>query len=54
MVINATYNEDPVVVKDGSQSGLLPLAKLKRWQWWLLVSINICFLIIGQIVAVLL
>ncbi|GKB74952.1 probable purine permease 11 [Tanacetum coccineum] len=47
-------NEDPVVVKDRSQSGLLPLAKLKRWQWWLLVSINICFLIIGQIVAVLL
>lgn len=47
-------NEDSVVIKDGTRSGLLPLAKLKRWQWWLLVSFNICFLIIGQIVAVLL
>ncbi|KAL8253940.1 hypothetical protein R6Q59_032161 [Mikania micrantha] len=43
--------EDSVVV---TQSGLLPLSKLKRWQWWVLVAFNICFLIIGQIVAVLL
>lgn len=47
-------NEDSLVVKDTNQSGLLSLGKLKRWQWWLLVSFNICFLLIGQIVAVLL
>ncbi|PWA49454.1 purine permease [Artemisia annua] len=47
-------NEDSVVGKDGTQSGLLRLAKLKRWQWRLLVSANICFLIIGQIAVVLL
>ncbi|KAJ0779206.1 putative purine permease, plant [Helianthus annuus] len=44
-------NEDSVAV---TQSGVLPLAKLKRWQWWVLVAFNIFFLIIGQIVAVLL
>lgn len=54
MTGSGSDNEDSVVIKDGTQSGLLPLAKLKRWQWWLLVSFNICFLIIGQIVAVLL
>lgn len=47
-------NEDLVVVNSGTQSGLLPLTKLKRWHWWVLVAINICFLLIGQIVAVLL
>ena len=54
LLIVLVDNEDSVVIKDGTQSGLKPLAKLKRWQWWLLVSFNICFLIIGQIVAVLL
>ncbi|GKE48433.1 probable purine permease 11 isoform X1, partial [Tanacetum coccineum] len=47
-------NEDSVGENDETQSGLLPLAKLKRWQSWLLVSVNICFLSIGQIAAVLL
>ncbi|MBA0772363.1 hypothetical protein Gotri_007753 [Gossypium trilobum] len=31
-----------------------PFLKLKRWQWWLLVAINIFFLIAGQAAAVLL
>ncbi|KAJ6344537.1 hypothetical protein OIU76_006125 [Salix suchowensis] len=31
-----------------------PLFKLKRWQWWLLVAINIFFLVAGQSAAVLL
>ncbi|XP_076892956.1 putative purine permease 11 isoform X2 [Bidens hawaiensis] len=44
-------NEDTVVV---TQSGILPLAKLKRWQWWVLVAFNIGFLIIGQAAVVLL
>ncbi|XP_024992610.1 probable purine permease 11 isoform X2 [Cynara cardunculus var. scolymus] len=48
-----TDNEDLIVVNDG-QSIPLPLAKLKRWQWWTLIVINICFLLIGQVVAVLL
>nr|XP_043620603.1 probable purine permease 11 isoform X2 [Erigeron canadensis] len=47
--------EDSVVVNNGTtQLSLLPLAKLKRWQWWLLVAFNVSFLIIGQIAAVLL
>ncbi|XWS35557.1 hypothetical protein CRYUN_Cryun20dG0007300 [Craigia yunnanensis] len=31
-----------------------PFLKLKRWKWWLLVAINIFFLITGQAAAVLL
>ncbi|XP_023757485.1 probable purine permease 11 [Lactuca sativa] len=49
-----TDNEDPSVVNNGAQSSLSQLTKLKRWQWWTLVVINICFLLIGQVVAVIL
>ncbi|XP_071697772.1 probable purine permease 11 [Rutidosis leptorrhynchoides] len=47
-------SEDSIAVNNRTRSGLLPLGKLKRWQWWILVAVNISFLIIGQIVAVLL
>lgn len=47
-------NEDPIMVNNGTQSSLSPHTKLKRWQWWTLVIINICFLLIGQVVAVIL
>ncbi|KAJ7961847.1 Purine permease [Quillaja saponaria] len=42
------------MIKDGTITGQLPLTKLKRWQWWLLVAINTFFLIVGQSAAVLL
>lgn len=38
----------------GTSSDDLPLHKFKRWHWWLLVSINIFFLLAGQCAAVLL
>ncbi|CAN8253289.1 unnamed protein product [Cochlearia groenlandica] len=47
-----TGNQEPILVKEeGIPSTLL---KLKTWQWWLLVSINIFFLIGGQASSVLL
>ncbi|GKV12676.1 hypothetical protein SLEP1_g23796 [Rubroshorea leprosula] len=39
---------------DGKLTVQSPLLKLKRWQWWLLVAINIFFLVAGQAAAVLL
>ncbi|KAF5756791.1 putative purine permease, plant [Helianthus annuus] len=49
-----TDNEDLKDAKDEVKSSLPPITNLKRWQWWLLVFLNIGFLLIGQGVAVLL
>uniref|UniRef100_A0A1J3E7U2 Probable purine permease n=1 Tax=Noccaea caerulescens TaxID=107243 RepID=A0A1J3E7U2_NOCCA len=48
-------NQEPILAKEGSVVGIpSPLLKLKSWQWWVLVSINIFFLIGGQAASVLL
>ncbi|CAI9102111.1 OLC1v1000320C1 [Oldenlandia corymbosa var. corymbosa] len=46
-------NAEPILTKDSSSTDL-PFAKLKSWQWWLLVSLNIVLLLFGQFAAVLL
>ncbi|VVB11639.1 unnamed protein product [Arabis nemorensis] len=48
-------NQEPILAKEESVAGIpSPLLKLKSWQWWLLVFINIFFLIGGQAASVLL
>ncbi|XP_021280170.1 probable purine permease 11 isoform X1 [Herrania umbratica] len=49
-----TDNQEPILNKDENLMDQTPFLKLKRWQWWLLVAINIFFLIAGQAAAVLL
>uniref|UniRef100_A0A7N0UJW8 Uncharacterized protein n=1 Tax=Kalanchoe fedtschenkoi TaxID=63787 RepID=A0A7N0UJW8_KALFE len=45
-----TDNREPILSK-----GELPLLRgLRHWQWWLLVALNVFFLIAGQAAAVLL
>ncbi|CAM8987268.1 unnamed protein product [Rhodiola kirilowii] len=45
-----TDNREPILSK-----GELPLLRgLKHWQWWVLVALNVFFLIVGQAAAVLL
>ncbi|XP_076913514.1 putative purine permease 11 [Bidens hawaiensis] len=51
---NTTDNEDPKAAKVEVKSSLPPITALKRWQWWLLVFLNIGFLLVGQAVALLL
>ncbi|KAL1068759.1 hypothetical protein V6Z11_D12G219400 [Gossypium hirsutum] len=52
--INNIYNQESIVNKEENLMDESPFLKLKRWQWWLLVAINIFFLIAGQAAAVLL
>ncbi|KAL3833020.1 hypothetical protein ACJIZ3_007756 [Penstemon smallii] len=47
-------NQEPILAKDGPSTYHQPLYKLKRFQWWLLVVLNILFLLVGQAAAVLL
>ncbi|XP_030479802.1 probable purine permease 11 [Cannabis sativa] len=47
-------NQGPILSKDEPSPPQLQFAKLKRWQWWFLVAINIAFLLVGQAAAVLL
>lgn len=47
-------NQEPILAKDGPSTYHSPLHTLKRWHWWLLVALNIFFLIVGQAAAVLL
>lgn len=47
-------NEEPIMAKDSSLIDSLPFVKLNRWQWWLLVAVNIVFLLVGQAASVLL
>ncbi|XP_023548758.1 probable purine permease 11 isoform X1 [Cucurbita pepo subsp. pepo] len=49
-----TDNQQPILDKGVTSGDELPLAHLKRWQWWFLVALNIFFLIVGQAAAVLL
>ncbi|OMO69678.1 hypothetical protein CCACVL1_19332 [Corchorus capsularis] len=49
-----TDNQEPILNKDENVMDQSLFLKLKRWQWWLLVAINIFFLIVGQAAAVLL
>ncbi|KAL1142202.1 hypothetical protein V6Z11_A11G081900 [Gossypium hirsutum] len=43
-----------MLIQDENLTDRSPFLKLRRWQWWLLVAINILFLIAGQAAAVLL
>ncbi|XP_042504004.1 probable purine permease 11 isoform X3 [Macadamia integrifolia] len=43
--------QEPHFLKDGGTMGQSPV---RLWQWWLMVSVNIFFLIVGQTAAVLL
>ncbi|XP_050225166.1 probable purine permease 11 [Mercurialis annua] len=47
-------NQEPILNKDGVSGMRSAYLKLKPWQWWLLVAINIFFLVAGQSAAVLL
>ncbi|KAI4353063.1 hypothetical protein L6164_002040 [Bauhinia variegata] len=47
-----TDNEEPMII-DGTMAEF-PLKSYNRWQWWLLVALNIFFLVVGQAAAVLL
>ncbi|KAK9735641.1 hypothetical protein RND81_04G217000 [Saponaria officinalis] len=45
---------DSILAKDSTQTEIPILHKLNRWQWWLLVGLNVFFLVAGQTAAVLL
>lgn len=45
---------DPILTKDRSETTVPTLLKLNRWQWWILVGLNIFFVVAGQTAAVLL
>ncbi|KAK4414326.1 putative purine permease 11 [Sesamum alatum] len=47
-------NLEPILAKDGPSTYQHPLRKLKRSHWWILVVLNIIFLIVGQAASVLL
>ncbi|KAL0464283.1 UNVERIFIED_CONTAM: putative purine permease 11 [Sesamum latifolium] len=47
-------NREPILAKDGPSTYQHPLRRFKRSQWWILVVLNITFLIVGQAAAVLL
>ncbi|KAB2056099.1 hypothetical protein ES319_A11G081100v1 [Gossypium barbadense] len=47
-------NLEQMLIQDENLTDRSPFLKLRRWQWWLLVAINILFLIAGQAAAVLL
>ncbi|XVF79680.1 hypothetical protein PTKIN_Ptkin15bG0008900 [Pterospermum kingtungense] len=47
-------NQELILNKDENLMDQSPFLKLNRWKWWLLVAINVFFLIAGQAAAVLL
>ncbi|CAA2945752.1 probable purine permease 11 isoform X2 [Olea europaea subsp. europaea] len=47
-------NEEPTLSNNGPSTCNLPLSKKKRLHWWLLLALNIIFLLVGQAAAVLL
>lgn len=51
VVIITSDNQQPILQKDNAQH---PLAKLSRLHFWLLVALNIIFLLVGQAAAVIL
>ncbi|KAJ6971875.1 purine permease 11 isoform X1 [Populus alba x Populus x berolinensis] len=53
--MEVTDNEEPILNRGENTVALQSLLfKLQRWQWWLLVAINVFFLVAGQSAAVLL
>ncbi|GAB2290210.1 Probable purine permease 11 [Dionaea muscipula] len=54
VVLSLLESEDAILGKDEASKDLSILLKLNRRQWWLLVAVNIFFLIAGQTAAVLL
>lgn len=51
VVVITSDNQQPILQKDNAQH---PLAKLNRLHFWLLVALNIIFLLVGQAAAVIL
>lgn len=50
-----TDNQEPILSEGEMKStNQMLFVKLKRWQWWCLVSLNIIFLLVGQAAAVIL
>ncbi|KAL7258498.1 hypothetical protein ACSBR1_004599 [Camellia fascicularis] len=49
-----TDNQGPILIKEGTSTDQSSFLKLNHWQWWLLVALNILFLLVGQAAAVLL
>ncbi|XP_010097761.2 probable purine permease 11 [Morus notabilis] len=49
-----TDNQEPILSKDETSTHQILFAKVKRWQWWCLVSLNVIFLLVGQAAAVIL
>lgn len=49
-----TDTEEPIMNEDRALTRQLHLTKLARWKWWILVGINILFLVAGQSAAVIL
>lgn len=47
-------NREPILVKDEITINQPVFLKLMSWQWWLLVALNILFLLVGQAAAVIL
>lgn len=47
-------NEEPMIIDENLTNQSPLFRKLKSWQWWVLVVVNIFFLIAGQAAAVLL
>ncbi|XP_074321022.1 putative purine permease 11 [Silene latifolia] len=45
---------EPILAEDSTQSEISILYKLNRWQWWILVGLNVVFLVAGQTSAVIL
>ncbi|PON58894.1 Purine permease [Parasponia andersonii] len=57
LFINIVFNTDQqesILSKDELSTSQIQFAKLKRWQWWFLVALNIIFLLVGQAAAVIL
>ncbi|KAA8520400.1 hypothetical protein F0562_014656 [Nyssa sinensis] len=49
-----TDNQQPILMTDETSIEQSPFIKLKHWQCWLLMALNIFFLLVGQSAAVLL
>ncbi|CAN4111917.1 unnamed protein product [Withania somnifera] len=54
IVIITADNQQAILRKDGASNVQHPLAKLNRLHFWLLVALNIIFLLVGQAAAVIL
>ncbi|KAF3445634.1 hypothetical protein FNV43_RR10810 [Rhamnella rubrinervis] len=48
------HNQEPILEKDQTSTNQIQLVTVGRWKWWLLMVLNIVFLLVGQSAAVLL